>query len=553
MNKKHFILFLFLVMAFALKAQEQVHLFPDRSSCVSGDTLWFNVVIINQTPDNTGNVIHIQLDDLNNHHIMKVSVVCEGNNAEGYLHVPDSLSTGVYVLKAFTNLQKSNPATIIHQKLVTIYNRFESVINLIDLPKTNTSEFGEIPDISIVSNQESSIMNVKIDLPDNICKDALELIVTARLADPFADKFSSGWVNGTISQETEKYMAVSENTGIIISGRIYSLTDGSPKPGSTVLLSIPDTLPYFDYCIADEQGRFFFYIRNVIGAGNLVLQELTDNQEDTGMELFQNYIETPGINSEEQVLTNEQRSFSSDIVKASYFDKFFYHSQSLSSDTFSIRKDFTYPFYGPPTKSFYPKLFIDLDNFTEISREILRGVQYRVRKEQASIRMLDYGTESIFAGEPFKLFDGIPVFDPGFFNDMGTNKIKRVDAVFYKRFFGDLRFDGVLAIYSNNPTLSWIESIPGVSLIHCNYLQPALRWNFSNKTSRYANIPNFEKVFYRERMEHIQSDNNFSFETSDIKGDILIEVIAVCKGNEIYQSRKVIENRKQRVIDKTGN
>lgn len=549
MSKKHIILFLFLALTFILKAQEEVHLLPDRSSCVSGDTLWFNVVIVNQTPDHTGNVIHVQLDDLNNHHITKVSVVCEGNNAEGYLPVPDSLSSGVYVLKAFTNLQKSDPATVIHQRLVTIYNRFESVINLMNIPEVETNAYEEIPDISITANRESSNkMNLQVDLPASVCNDAMEMIVTARLADPIADQLSSGWINGTLAQN-KTYMAVSENKGVIVTGRVYKLSDSSPKAGTTILLSISDTLPYLDYCISDEEGRFFFYIRNAVGTGNLVFQEMTENPEDTGIELFQNYIETSDIKSDEKVLTNEQRSYSTDVVKASYFDKFFYRSQSLTRDTFSMQKDFMYPFYGPPTKSFYPELFIDLDNFTEISREILRGVQYRERKGEASIRMIDYGAEGIFSKEPFKLFDGVPVFDPEFFRDMGTSQIKKVDAVFYQRFFGDLKFDGVLAVYSNNPTLGWIESMPGVSLIHYDCLQPALQWNYSNHTSPYSNMPNFQKIFFRERMKNIQPNNHFSFETSDIEGDIIIDVITVCKENGIYHSRKIIESGKQKAIE----
>jgi len=531
-----------LVFAWASRAQDKVHLIPDRTSCVSGDTVWFNAIVSNTLPDNSGNVIHVQLDNLANQHITRVSLICEKNNAEGYLHIPDSLSTGVYVLKAFTNLQKGDPKTVIHQRFITVYNRFETVVNLMHLPQKPEIDFETDQRISI-QTQTSSTNHVEIEVgvPDQLRNSESQLIVTARLADPLADPLGEGYKDAVIKSDEEAFMAVKENKGIIITGKIFSKTTGLPKAGSTVLFSVSDTLPHFDYCIADEAGRFYFYLRNVVGTGNLVFQELTDNPEDTGIELDQNYITTPAITNEEQFLTNEQLTFTADVIKASYIDKFFNRSQGIALDTFSLHKDFQYPFYGPPTKTFYPELFIDLDDFTEISREILHGVQYRTKKDEVSIRLIDYGREAMFADEPFKLLDGVPVFDPSVFSDMGTTAIKKVDAVFYKRYFGDLNFSGVLAIYTNNPTLSWVESMPGMNLIRYACIQPARKWNFSSKNSPYSHIPDFQKVVLRQRIENIEETNQFSFDLPDISGDLIIEVIAVSKDNEIVQSRKRIK------------
>ena len=544
MNSKAYIWSLIFVFVCALtaSAQDQVHLIPDRTSCVSGDTLWFDAVLINSLADNTGNVIHVQLDNLTNGHITKVSVSCKGNIAEGYLPVPDSLSSGVYVLKAFTNLQKGESNATIHQRFLTVYNRFETVVNLINVPQKPNKEFNISNEISLQTELPTKEkVNLDVNLPSDFANNVKHLMVSVRLADPLADHLGAGWLDAGMVHTEEPFMAVKENNGLVITGQIYSKSTGLPKEETTVLLSISDTLPYFDYCISDEKGRFYFYIRNAVGTGNLILQELTDNQEDTGIELFPSFISTPSIKADEQVLTNEQRTFATDIIKASYFNKFFNRSRGILVDTFSMHKDFPYPFYGPPTKSFYPELFVDLDNFTEISREILRGVQYRERKDKVTIRLLDYGAETIFREEPFKLFDGIPVFDPAFFSNFGTNEIKKADVVFYKRYYGDLNFNGVLAIYSNNPTLGWVESMPGMSLIHYDCLQPVKKWDFINQNSRYSNIPDFEKVLLRKQLENVGTSNRFSFDIPDIKADLIIEVTALTNDGKIVQSRKLIQ------------
>ena len=57
-----------------VKAQEQIHLFPDKSFAVSGDTVWFTIFIYNEESNDHSEVVHVQLDDLSNNHISKVSV-----------------------------------------------------------------------------------------------------------------------------------------------------------------------------------------------------------------------------------------------------------------------------------------------------------------------------------------------------------------------------------------------------------------------------------------------------------------------------------------------
>lgn len=542
-RRRSILLYIFIgVCVLITKAQENVHFIPDRSSCVSGDTVWFNAILFNQFSDNTGNVIHVQLDKLNQGHITNVSVVCRGNRAEGYLPIPDSLSTGVYVLKAYTNFQKSEPNVILHQKYLTVYNRFETVVNLITIPKQPGRNYEAIPGMTLNAVPSGTDrINLQLDLPSGVKNNASQIIVTARLADPLADKLGTGWTDAAIQNESTPYMAVKENKGVVVTGRVYSKETGLSKAGSTVMLSISDTLPYFDYCISDEQGRFFFYIRGAYGTADLVLQELTENPDDTGIELYQNYVSTSAVDGEEQILTNEQRSFATDVIKASYFDKFFNRSRGLALDTFSMIKDFEYPFYGEPTKSYYPELFVDLDNFEEISREILRGVQYRSRKGEVSIRLLDYGTQTQFKEEPFKLLDGIPILDPSYLSDMGTTRIKKVDAVFYKRYYGDLFFTGVLALYSNNPTLGWVETMPGMRLIRYEFLQPEMKWNFASQNSRYSNIPDFNKVLLRQHIENVDEQNQFSFDLPDIEGNLIIEVTAITKDHQILRSSKVIQ------------
>lgn len=533
----------FVTLCVGTKAQEQIHLFPDRASCVSGDTVWFNAVISNNGSDNSGNIIHVQLDDLKNNHITKVSIASAKNIGAGYLAIPDSLSTGVYTLKAFANIQKENALSVFHPRILVVYNRFDDNISEFEVPEINDYERFSDNGISVIANFNSGnkkTINVEINSDKHLCSEALEMLVTARLFDPFADYFNKEFKSGIGSENHDLFMPLAEKNGILITGRVVQKETEDPVQNTPVLFSIADTFPYFDYCVSDEQGRFYFYVRNAVGKGNIILQEVSDMAGENKIELLENYVETQKIPTSHQVLTLQHNTFASDLVKAAYFDRIFKGYQSLPVDSFSIEQEFKHPFYGSPTYTFYPQLFIDLPNFREISREILHGVQYREKKDEVSIRLFNNGNKTIFNGEPLKLLDGIPIFDPSLFSKLKTQDIDKIDAVYFKRYFGDLSFEGVLAVYTKNPSLGWVESEPDLNVLKYTFVQPNLISKGQRCASKNKNLPDFRTVFFRENWNVIFTKRNFSFERSDIKGDMLIEVVVVCKDERIVKARKVI-------------
>lgn len=535
------------VLTLQVAAREEVYLVPDRTNCVSGDTIWFSTFIFNPQENYRQNVVHVQLDKLSGAHITKVSIACNGNSGTGYLVVPDSLSTGIYVLKAFTNIQKDTESTVVHQRLISVYNRFETEIGRITFPDTEGKQFEKPEGIEVRSGPRSVVgsrqLNFDIEISDELRENLEQLFVIARLADPVSENFSQMWIDGQLSDESSSFMPVREQNGVLVTGKIYSPIDGSPAKGAVVLLSISDTLPYLDYCVADDMGRFYFYVRDAYGPGSLVVQEFTDQAQKNKIELFENYIETGALKTADKIFTPDERTYAEDMIKAAYFKRFFQGYSALASDSFSLYKSFPNPFYGPPTRSYYPELFIDLPNFQEVSREILHGVQYRERRDDVSIRLLDEGTQTIFKDEPFKLLDGIPVFNPGIFTDMGTTEIKKVDVVFFKRFYGDLNFDGVMAVYRHQPSLSWIELAEGVELFRYPCLQQQKEWNFRNKNQTTEITPDFKKVLFREKWNDIPSQKSISFDASDIEGDIVFEIIGVSKNHNLLQYHRVVETK----------
>ena len=546
--KRYHISFLLtlLVLAYSGFAQDKVYLFPDRSSCVSGDTLWFSTLTIPEGGTNS-NVVHVQLDNSGNRHISQVSILCNNNQGQGYLPIPDSLSTGTYFIKAFISGADPKGQPTVNQRLLTVYNRFDEELTQIKAPQIKAPQtFDRFEKISISTGTNrpgtKEKVNVKIEIPESECSNLTSLIITAGLADPLSEGLISAYLPVPQHRSVTSSTPLIEKNGVLVNGKVFSPEDKKPVSGAIVMLSIPDTIPYFDYCISDSNGMFYFYLKNAVGTGNLVIQARTADHRECEVSLLDNYIETEESSTvENKQLNFGQTAFAEAMINASYFGKLFNGYSKSSSDAFSIPSSFKFPFYGEPTTTVDPDLFIDLPDFTEISRELLDGVQYREKKDGTTINMYNYSGMEIFNEEPLRLLDGIPVFDSHIFSKMGTTEIKKVDEVFYERYYGDLTFQGVLAVYTKKQSLGWIESVPAIKLFNYPCLQAPKKWDVSSAPNIKSNIPDFRNVFYRSNTKTVRPVNEFSFQTSDMKGNLAIRVIAVTRQNQVLYADKLIE------------
>ena len=551
MNRLHlniafYPLLLLLLISNGVKAQEQIHLLPDRSYAVSGDTLWFSVFIFAENNSDKSQVVHVQLDDQEKNHILKVSVLCNGGFGEGYLPIPDSLSTGIYVLNPFSLLQKNSEKAIINQKFINVYNRFDEGLNVIQIPnETKLKRYDQENGIKIKTDKESYRKGEKVlvsyDIPQNELSQIQKIFITTGVADPISEQYILSYTPTPTATNEETPVLLVEKNGVLISGKVTDKNSGAPVSNAIVLFSIPDSIPFFDYCVSDEKGMFYYYLRNAVGKADLIFQAITKNNQDCRIEMINNYIEVQNDGIEDKILTLEEEKFTQGILQASYFDKLFNGYKITGSEYFSKPMQFEYPFYGQPTKTYDPNLFVDLPNFQEISREILYGVQYRERKDEITIRLQNYGDNTIFNGEPLRLLDGIPVFDNNVFKPMETADIKKVDVVFYERFYGDLSFQGILSVYTKNRSLDWVDRDPKIGHFKYNCIQPFKNIEFSNRKASDINIPNFNKVLYRSSVDNFKMNNEFDFFTSDIKGDIEIRFVLINKNNQIKYCHKLIK------------
>jgi hypothetical protein len=517
-------------------------IFSDRDYCISGDTVWFKVWQPNQLK-NLGNIIHVQLDSKNGNLISDVAVKSEDGWSKGFLSIPDSLSSGQYFITAFLNAQRNISTLETESKSLLVYNRFEEHVAEMELVQSVNQEKSKNNNLTLSINTDKENYKtrekVALQISVNSNFEIKNAIVKATLIDPLAKETEYNYKFGIESSKKEIPDLV-ENDGLLLNGKVTD-KNGVAQTDALVLLSIGGDQPYFDYYYLDKNGDFYFYIKNAIGTGNVVLQVVSNDEKQYFIQLETGCLVFESIKEWEiKTLNHRQVEFVNTAINANFANKLFNLTTTIPAGEFEMQPRFPVSFYGKPTQHVIPGEFIDLPDFREISREILPGVQYRTKNDEVTIRLLNSTYRMFFEDEPLKLINGIPVFKNDFFADLKSTDINYIDIIRSERIFGDLIFKGVLAVSLYDKSNSWMAQQDNIFQFSVNFIQPPKMPSYSFQKNIPENQPDMRQVFLWEILEPGSLGNN-EFYLSDRKGIIEISVEGFTTENEFFKTSKSIE------------
>lgn len=521
---------------------EKLVLFADRDYCVSGDTVWFKVWLPERLKVK-GNVVRVQLDGAANNLISGVACKNQNGWSEGFIPVPDSLSTGQYFLSAFLNSQRNLLDFETESISLIVYNRFEEQIEKLDgiqSEKTEkTANFNN--EIQIETNktdyQQRENVSIKINInPELKIQNA---VVNVALLDPLAAEIG-GRFKFKVKSSSSVIPDFIENDGVVISGKVVNSL-GVVQPHAVVILSITGDPPYFDYYFTGEMGDFHFFLKDATGMARIVLQVISESEEEFFIRHEENYLmRENGMIFQSKVLTREQSTCIADAIGGNFIHKLFYPGLGSAPGLFKMPARFAMPFYGTPSRRVVPDEFIDLPDFKEISRELLHGFQYRTKKDVVTFRMINQTQNAYFTDEPLRLINGIPVFKNSLFAGLKSTDIEYIDIVQKERIFGDLRFEGIISVVLRDKTNLWMAQQPGVALFNINCLQSEKKTSYLSPSVNLSNQPDIRRNYFWQIINPAESAN-IEFQLSDMKGKVEVSVEGITGDNELYKASKIID------------
>ncbi len=524
--------------------KQGLSLFTDRDFCISGDTLWFKVVLA-EILSESENIVHVQLDSPDRNLITSVIKMCNNHWAEGYLYIPDSLSTGVYFLSAFQNSYRINPEIETEIKTLFVYNRFLDNLFEIVIPeipeKINADSYAAGIQIKTEKSMYNAREKVDVDISlDNSFKSKVsDIVLKAGIVDELASEMGGRYRIRCTSYD-RNIPVIKEKDGFILSGTVTD-KNGNPQSGILVLLSIPGKLPYLDYFVTGENGDFHFYIRNAEGNATVVLQACSKSFIDVIIKIQQNHlVSEDGLAMTNKILSENQFSTINSAVRGNFYNRLFRTNLVMPRDTFNMQHCFNIPFYGVLYNEVIPGKFMDLPDFQEISRELLPGVQYRIKNKEVTFRIINNQQNVFFNFEPLRLLNGIPVFNNNLIASLKSTDIEYIRIVKLERLFGDLLINGVLDISLVDKSYVWLANQPNTFLFDIPCLQPDKKINYGPALSTCANTPDLRQVYFF-KVQNCVDATNFEFQLSDVSGKVEIAVEAVDENQEFVKISKIIE------------
>ncbi len=507
---------------FTGKAQhkECLSLFTDHDLYVSGETLLLKVFA--PASEKSG-IVNIDLVSSVGKKILGINIEIIEYQADGFIYLPDSLSSGCYLLRSST--RTNNTLTI---KELFIVNRF------VGLPESNTLT----RPVVVLPMYESLVSEIKITGIQSQYKTGEIGHSTIQIPSEFLNQ-----IDGNILVEVVKVTPEYKSTtfliksdslrspipvkeGIILEGLVTDVKTTQPFQNAVVYLSIPDSIPEFQYFITGKDGRFYFQIEKYYGKMPLVIQcfarekfrflkiEIIDSKNVSSL--------TPSFTA--STFMPALRKTVDQKIDAVTFRKIF-HQQEISIQPNCIVKREKYPFYGMPTKVIDPQLFIDLPNFNEISRELLPGVKYRNYNRIPTLQVFNVAQQVFFNEQPLLLLDGIPIRDLNVIKDMGSKDIDKVEICQSERFFGDLIFPGVIAIYTSKADYSRVAESNDLIKVNLDVIQP--RATLNNSPEKKLTEPDLREVLVWNPSTKPDTTIILDFQTSDIHGNF--KLIIHCK------------------------
>jgi hypothetical protein len=537
--KKQIILLLLLIVAVTTtKAQKNsgFNFYSDRDVYISGETMLAKVY----TPlDNPSRIVYLDLVNPHGIRITGISLQVKENQADGFLELPDSLSSGTYLIRAY---QKNTEGKLKTIREVWISNRFDEMgkaghLNRLDgLEKINDRLTDQIDIEDIASEYRiNSAITSQIKIEKSLLNEIDgNLLVSIAQIEPSFVGSSFKW---TSDHGKEGW---TEDKGIILSGTITDKKTSVPLTGATVYLTIPDSIPGFQYYVTRTDGRFYFLLNNYFGPIEAFIQCYSTSQTQRPKIKMDELFAPPGTSPKftQQPIPEEFKKSIARNIDAITFQKIFAQDKFR---TLNLKKEKQnlYPYYGEPTKTVNPQLFIDLPNFNEISKELLSGVKFRNYNNEPTLQVINSATRLFFEEKPLLLIDGIPVNDLNVIKNMGTKDIARIDICQNERFYGNLRFPGVVAIYSTKADYSILHESD--QLIHLKLEAFQLPVALAEPSIPEPSIPDLRQVIYWNPSTIPSESFGVKCYTSTVTGTFKLVIRGRLKDGTIIFSEKQFE------------
>lgn len=559
------------------KCQEQLYIITDRDIYITGEKVWFN---INQLYSNANSsllisrIIYLELLDALNNPVIQVKIQTNGSIGFSNFRLPDDMTSGNYLLRAYTRWMQNFSPDVYAYKTISIINPFTGIKSLIPGPGESFSTGYQNP------IEKEKILIQTVEGKEN--KSSLNLIIAANkpeygkrekaiISVNIADKEKSPGINtlslsvvktvlhignrnypGRTSPENNVSFSpaavtpiLPEPEGMLITGVIKNKETEVPLKNTDISLSFVGKSARCMFTKTNSKGEFLFVGRDIFGLNEIVIQPVVKSDSASYAELnqpfsnsFNNY--TPGRFLPDSSLIGDINKAIIAMQVSAIYDPL--KTKNIAASLSHTPADF----FGKPSEKVRMADYIELTDVREVLKELIPEVILVHQDDEYTIRVVSPNPYEDFKNQALVLVDGVPFYNIEELINMRANKLESVDYINTRYFYNGFIFYGIVSFVTKKGNLSAFEFDDSVYRRVFEGSQPAQEFytpDYSVDSLRMSRLPDFRNTLCWEPALKISPGGKSSVEfyTSDETGNFTIIIEGTDnEGNQVYLTSPLI-------------
>lgn len=521
------------------RGSELAYLQTDRTVYIAGEAVYYKLYVLDAATKKCSEISkvgYIVLRAVNSAPSLKIRVKIDAGKAYGSIILPDTLTSGVYQLVAFTSSMRNLGEEHFFHKEITIANRFDKALDF-SMIKSNlkVDDSTQLQDFNLEIKLNKLVYGMRDKIVVNLGKTKSKANVSVSVFEEtqIPSKYKSiveVLRDTSVVQNSRKVLKYysPETKGKLLRGTVVDAKTQQTIKDAVVLLSCIDSIPNLQYAVTNSNGLFKLLLSDYYNSKELFLtiKDVPENQ-NWQLKIEDEFAQTDKWNP---VLISGNGIYKEFLLKS---QNLVYINKSYQLDNKNLDKQMNKSnsvcpqFYHCPVTTVLPSDFVPLPNFLEIAVEILPQVRIIKIKDQYQTQMFNDFLREFDTHSPAFFLDGVFEGDINKIIELGSEQIKKIDLIPEERAFGDLVFGGVISITSKTNEI--LNSKPASNSLILKNENVNTGGNFvavNPTTNQNKKIPFLNQLLYWNPNLELNGteSTNFEFYTSDNLANYSIKV-----------------------------
>ena len=535
---------------------EEMFLHIDRERYIAGEELWisiYNTERVTGKMTDRSSIAYVELISPWDNAVLQKRFHLTGGRGEGCFLLPDSLSSGTYTIRAYTNQMKNFLPYFCYTQDIELFNPFRGLEFFRKIPPENAfmkgialkqkpvfSDNHEPAALYIVSDtvygrREKVTLKLKADDTEIVTR-VLSIAITLSGASSITNDLNEDMVSERDAgiPDPDKLIKNQKRYGFESEGHFLTFMvkyrEGSiPDSCDYLYMSIQGKVAEFNYARRDTSGRFTFIMPVDSKPRNLIIQP----ENATGNMILEIEPSFSGVLTRSHtirtVLTEAQQNIFSVLsfnFQTGRIYGFSTKKESAESDNIGFKKR---RFYGIPEREILMDDFIKLPVMQEVFFELVPGVILRSKRNGYELKITNPLTGEFYEEPPLVMIDGVIINDLAVIADLNPELVEKIEVIETPYLFGDLILHGIVNIITRSGTFS-NATMPGYTVIlPYKTVETSPQFTapeYSDETKRSGRTPDLRNTLYWN--PSVKTDKNgeaeIEFWTSDLSGKYLISI-----------------------------